>query len=81
MWLRSLHEICHFTSIEKKVRTIPAQGDQPAHNTMEASASELKRWLQQGAVVINGEKVAWDEPMDFPIHSVVIFPKRPITLW
>lgn len=66
MFLRELHKVCHFMSREK-------QG--------EATNSELKRWLQNGAVVCNGEKLQWDEPMDFPIHSFVLFPNNPITLY
>lgn len=45
------------------------------------SNSEFRRWFQNGAVVINGEKVKWDEEMDFPIISFVLFPKHPITLF
>ena len=46
-----------------------------------ASASELKRWLLNGSVWCNGEPVAWDEPMDFLLTSVVLFPKgRRVTL-
>lgn len=66
-WLRSLHEICHFQTREgKKVGT--------------ASNSELKRWIQNKALVVNGEVVQWDELVDFPFTSVVLFPKKPITL-
>ena len=62
-FLRNLHSVCHFQSAEgKKV------GD--------ASASELKRFLQNSAVQINGERVAWDEEIDFPVISVVMFPKN-----
>ena len=64
-WLRDLHTVCAFQSRERGGV---------------ASVSELKRWLQNGAVVVNGEKVAWDENMDFPMGSVVLFPKRPVTL-
>ena len=46
-----------------------------------ASKSELRRWFQAGNVVINGERVEADEPMDFPLISVVIFPNgKRITL-
>ena len=41
-----------------------------------ASNSELKRWCQNGALHINGEAVKWDEPIDFPIFSIVLFPKN-----
>ena len=66
--MRDLHEACHFQTREGK-------------RTGSASASELKRWLQNAAVVVNGEKVAWDEEMDFPIFSFVLFPSNPVTLW
>jgi hypothetical protein len=41
-----------------------------------ASNSELKRWVQNNALLINGEFVKWDEPIDFPICSIVLFPKN-----
>ena len=68
MWLRDLNEVCHFQTREgKKVGA--------------ASSSELKRWLQNKSVLVNGEPVEWDEPIDFPIFSVVLFPKgKRITL-
>ena len=62
-FLRNLHAVCHFQSNEgKKV------GD--------ASGSELKRMLQNNVMLINGERVRWDEEIDFPIISVVMFPKN-----
>lgn len=67
-FLRDLHKVCHFQSREGK-------------RCGEASPSELKRWLQNGAVLANGEKLLWDEEMDFPLHSLVLFPNNPITLW
>ena len=67
-FLRELHKVCHFQTREGK-------------RTGEASVSELRRWLQNGAVVANGEKLAWDEKMDFPILSLVLFPHHPVTLW
>ncbi len=39
-----------------------------------ASKSELRRWFDAGNVQANGERMAWDEPMDFPLISVAIFP-------
>jgi len=64
MWgyLRELHSVCHFQSKEKRVGV--------------ATNSELKRWIQNKALEINGEKVEWDEVINFHIHSVVLFPKR-----
>ena len=45
-----------------------------------ASNSELKRWAQNGAVVINDKKFNWNEEIIYPIKSFVLFPKHPITL-
>lgn len=39
-----------------------------------ASKSELRRWFDAGNVWINAERVEWNEPMDFPLTSVVLFP-------
>jgi len=61
-FLLSLHEVCHFQTREGK-------------KVGRASNSELKRWIQNNVLLINGESVKWDEPMDFPIFSVVLFPK------
>lgn len=66
-YLRDVNKLCHFQTREgKRVGAV--------------SNSELKRWCQNKAVIINGESVAWDEKIDFPIFSVVLFPKNPITL-
>ena len=65
-FLMDLNKNCFFMSRER---------------TGKASNSELKRWLKNQAVIVNGESVKWDEPMDFLIHSFVLFPKNPITLF
>lgn len=67
MFLRELNEVCSFQSKEKRVG--------------QATNSELKRWIQNKSLVINGEAVDWDEEIDFHIFSVVLFPKKPITLF
>ena len=64
----SLNKICHFQTREGK-RVGPV------------SNSELRRWIQNGAIEINGEKVQVNEEIDFPINSVILFPKNKITLW
>lgn len=64
-FLRELHGVCHFQSRER---------------SGEASFSELRRWIQNGALKVNGERVSWDEMMDFPVFSVVLFPNHPVTL-
>jgi hypothetical protein len=40
-----------------------------------ASNGEIRRWCQNSAVIMNGERVAWDEEVDFPVFSLVFFPK------
>lgn len=39
------------------------------------SNGELKRHMQQGGVLVNGENVTPDEIIDFPVFSLVFFPK------
>ena len=65
--LRSLNEVCHFQTREGK-------------RVGSASSSELKRWCQNQAVVINGKRVAWDHVIDYDLWSVALLPKNPITL-
>ncbi len=67
-FLIDLHSVCHFQSREGK-------------KAGKASNSELKRWLQNNAVICNGEPLLWDEEMDFKIYSFVLFPRNPITLY
>lgn len=40
-----------------------------------ASTSEIMRWLDAGNVWLNGEKITRGEMIDFPLISVVLFPK------
>ena len=62
-FLMSLNTVCFFQTKEgKKVGKV--------------SNSELKRWIQNKAFVINGESVEWDEPINFPLFSVILFPKN-----
>lgn len=39
------------------------------------SNGELRRHIEQGGVLVNGERVGIDEEIDFPVHSLVFFPK------
>ena len=39
------------------------------------SNSELKRWIKNGSVLFNAEKVDVNEEIDFPVFSLVFFPK------
>lgn len=41
-----------------------------------ATNSEIRRWLDGGAVVINGERTkSWRDEMQFPCTQLVFFPK------
>ena len=64
-WLMDINKVCSFMSRERSGK---------------ASNSELKRWIQNKALVINGETVEWNEAMDFPLISIVLFPRNPVTL-
>jgi hypothetical protein len=39
------------------------------------SNGELRRHMWQGGVLVNAERITPDEPMDFPVISLVFFPK------
>ena len=39
------------------------------------SNSELRRWLRDQAVILNGKRVGANELVDFPVVSLVFFPK------
>jgi tyrosyl-tRNA synthetase len=51
---------------------IPMSAEKPC---TAMSNGELRRHIQSGAVLFNGEKVAVDEEIDFPVNSLVFFPK------
>jgi hypothetical protein len=67
-FLKELHSVMHFQSREGAKRG-------------KASSSELKRWIQNKAFIINGETVTPEELIDFPVISVVLFPKNKVTIW
>lgn len=49
-----------------------------------ASNSTLRRWIEQGAIRFNGKVVKPNDLLDFPILSVIIFPKSDkqyTTIW
>lgn len=62
-FMKRLHATCHFWSREQN-RT--------------ASNSELRRWLEHGAIVFNTEKVSPNELIDFPVFSLVMFPNSKV---
>ena len=39
------------------------------------SNAELKRWIRNGSVLWNTEKCEVNEEIDFPVDSLVFFPK------
>jgi hypothetical protein len=66
-YLKQLHEVCQFQTRE-------------GQKVGKASNGELKRWIINGALRINGERVKLDDVMDYPIMSVVLFPNNRVTL-
>ena len=67
-FLIDLNKVCNFQTREgKKFGT--------------ASNSELKRWCQNKAIVINGVRVNWDQEINFPINSFILLPKNLVTLF
>ena len=66
-WLRDLHTVCSFQTRE-------------GIKVGKASNSELRRWIQNKALLINGKAVTPTEELTFPLTSVILFPKYRITL-
>lgn len=60
-FLKELNQVCHFMSRER---------------TGKATNSEMKRWLQNNSVIINGVRPKFDDPVDFPVTQMVLFPKK-----
>lgn len=67
-FLKELHGVCHFQTREGR-------------KVGRASNKELERWFANRAVILDGKAVPRGHPMDFPVQSLVIFPKHPVTLW
>jgi len=51
---------------------IPMSVEKPC---IEMSNGELRRHMKQGAILINGESITPEEEIDFPVFSLVFFPK------
>jgi hypothetical protein len=67
-FLKQLHDNwCHFQSREGK-------------KVGRASYSELKRWMMNGAVLINSIRVKPTDVINFPIETMILFPNNPVTL-
>jgi hypothetical protein len=60
-YILSLNEVCQFHSTER-----PPE---------KASKSELRRLLDQSSLRINGKVVRSKDEVEFPIVSVILFPK------
>ena len=47
------------------------------------SNSELRRAFSSGTILINKNKVNWEDEVEFPIESLIFFPKgkRKTTVW
>lgn len=68
-FLIDLHKHCHFQTKEGKL-------------VGRASNSELKRWCNNKAIIINGKQVKYDDVIDYDINTFVMFTKKnTITLW
>jgi hypothetical protein len=39
--------------------------------------SEVRRWCEQQAVLINGRRAHWRDTVDFPLWQVIFFPASP----
>lgn len=53
---------------------LPSSVEQPCKAM---SNGELRRHMQQGAVLVNSERLDPNEVIDFPVFSLVFFPKSP----
>lgn len=73
------------TALEFLISLRPAipmalQGNKP----ILASNGDIRRWLQNKAVIINNQKPGPMDEIEFPIENVVFFPKSPerkTTVW
>lgn len=51
------------------------KADGTAENNGLASNSEIRRWLDQSAVIINGKKPKAKEMITLPVTQLIFFPK------
>ena len=56
----------------KIFNAIPYSTERPCRRP---TRSELKRWCQKGAVVVNGERLGHQDVVPFPVASLVFFPR------
>lgn len=50
-------------------------GDREGNKGESASNSEVRRWLENSSIRFNGRTMKPKELLDFPLYSVVLFPK------
>lgn len=60
-YLIELNSVCQFHSKERSGKV---------------SNSELKRWLVNKSVLLNGRRINFDETVDFPVEQLILFPKK-----
>ena len=67
------------TYLQQIREALPMSSERPCTYT---SNSELRRWIKQGVILFNTERVEFDEEVDFPVFSLVVFPnsKRKTTI-
>ena len=63
------------TALEFLLSLRPALPFSTSQACTPASNSEVRRWLKNQSVVVNGHRVSPEEELDFPITQLVIFPK------
>ena len=56
----------------KQIKHLPTSVERPCTRP---SNAELKRWIRNGSVIFNSEKCQVEEEIDFPIFSLIFFPK------
>lgn len=63
-FLMSLHDVCHFQTRE-------------GAKIGKASNSEMRRWIRNGVLTINGEKITAEEAdIPMPVESCWLFTKQ-----
>jgi len=40
-----------------------------------ATNSDLRRWINEGSITFNGERLQWNDEVQFPLTDLVFFPK------
>jgi len=56
----------------KQIEHLPMSTERPC---TQVSNSELKRWFKKKSILFNGETVDMNEKIDFPVHTIIFFPK------